>query len=276
MTVLFEGDQLCVHPWLGFGHQPNSTGPPSAEVCAGGAALCLSSCCKLLARLGSLGLCSQGPARGLPLAQLLLITVFIDFCLSQKLYLSSPPLSFLLSLSRLRAGDGDVPPAPQLHPQPRGRLLLRLRGRPRDRPRVGDRDRAITMQMLDPSSFLHPFLPKRLGAKPRPAGNLARWLFPTGWAWSTMAKATGAPTRPVWGASWHHWCRLPSTATTGPAAASRSSTATSSRSPSTPPPLPWRDRARPLGYPLFFFFFVLHKGRRNTQSGFVCRGGCAE
>lgn len=34
------------------------------------------------------------------------------------------------------------------------------------------------MQMLDPSSFLHPFLPKRLGAKPRPAGNLARWLFP--------------------------------------------------------------------------------------------------
>lgn len=202
--------------------------------------------------------------------------VYCFFCLSQKLYLSSPPLSFLLSLSRLRAGDGDVPPAPQLHPQPRGRLLLRLRGRPRDRPRVGDRDRAIAMQMLDPSSFLHPFLPKRLGAKPRPAGNLARWLFPTGWAWSTMAKATGAPTRPAWGASWHRWCRLPSTATTGPAAASRSSTATSSRSPSTPPPLPWRDRARPLGYPLFFFFFVLHKGRRNTQSGFVCRGGCAE
>lgn len=254
MTVLFEGDQLCVHPWLGFGHQPEPLGPPSAEVCAGGAALCLSSCCKLLARLGSLGLCSQGPARGLPLAQLLLITAFIVYCLSQKLSLSSPPLSFLLSLSRLRAGDGDVPPAPQLHPQPRGRLLLRLRGRPRDRPRVGDRDRAIAMQMLDPSSFLHPFLPKRLSAKPRLVGNLARWLFPTGWAWSTMAKATGAPTRPVWGASWHHWCRLPSTATTGPAAASRSSTATSSRSPSTPPPLPWRDRARPLGYPLFFLF----------------------
>lgn len=129
------------------------------------------------------------------------------------------------------------------------------------------------MQMLDPSSFLHPFLPKRLGAKPRPAGNLARWLFPTGWAWSTMAKATGAPTRPAWAASWHRWCRLPSTATTGPAAASRSSTATSSRSPSTPPPLPWRDRARPLGYPLFFFFFLCCIKAVETHRVVLCVGG---
>lgn len=156
--------------------------------------------------------------------------VYCFWPLSNALSLLSSSLLPSLSLSRLRAGDGDVPPAPQLHPQPRGRLLLRLRGRPRDRPRVSDRDRAITLQMLDPRSFLHPFLPKRLGAKPWPVGNLARWLFPTGWAWSTMAKATGAPTRPAWAASWHRWCRLPSTATTGPAAASRSSTATSSRS----------------------------------------------
>lgn len=111
MTVLFEGDQLCVHPWLGFGHQPNSTGPPSAEVCAGGAALCLSSCCKLLARLGSLGLCSQGPARGLPLAQLLLITVFIVFFASLKSFISPLLLSPSSSLS-----PGYAPVTGMCHP----------------------------------------------------------------------------------------------------------------------------------------------------------------
>lgn len=110
--VLFEGGQLCVHPWLGYGHQPDSPGPPSAEVCAGGAALCLSSWCNLLlARECSLGLCSQGPARGLPLDQLLLITVFIVFGLSQTLYRSSPPLSFLLSLS-----PGYAPVTGMCHP----------------------------------------------------------------------------------------------------------------------------------------------------------------
>lgn len=44
-----------------------------------------------------------------------------------------------------------------------------------------------------------------------------------------MARATAVLMRPVWAASWPHWSRLPSTATTGPAAASRSSTATYSR-----------------------------------------------
>lgn len=56
------------------------------------------------------------------------------------------PLLFLiiravLSLSllpRLRAGDGDVPPAEELHAQSRGRILLCLRGGSRNRPRVSN------------------------------------------------------------------------------------------------------------------------------------------
>lgn len=54
---------------------------------------------------------------------------------------------------------------------------------------------------------------------------------PLGSAWSTMVRGTAVPTRPAWAASWRPWCRLPSTASTGPAAASWSSAATSRRSP---------------------------------------------
>lgn len=54
---------------------------------------------------------------------------------------------------------------------------------------------------------------------------------PLGLAWSTMAKAMAVTMRPAWAASWHPWCRLPSTGSIGPAAASWSSAATSRRFP---------------------------------------------
>ncbi|XP_032697056.1 A disintegrin and metalloproteinase with thrombospondin motifs 14 isoform X3 [Lontra canadensis] len=49
---------------------------------------------------------------------------------------------------------------------------------------------------------------------------------PSGSAWSMTVRGTAAPTRPAWAASWHPWCRLPSTASTGPAAAKWNSAAT--------------------------------------------------
>lgn len=57
---------------------------------------------------------------------------------------------------------------------------------------------------------------------------------PLGSAWSMMVRGMAAQMRPAWAASWRPWCRLPSTASTGPVAASWSSAATSRRSP---PPL---------------------------------------
>lgn len=54
---------------------------------------------------------------------------------------------------------------------------------------------------------------------------------PPGLAWSMTARAMAAMTRPVWAASWHPWFRLPSTGSTGLAAASWSSAATSRRLP---------------------------------------------
>lgn len=63
----------------------------------------------------------------------------------------------------------------------------------------------------------------------------------TGWAWSTMGKATAVVTRYGWAASWHPWYRLPSIDSTGPAAVSRSSAATCSEYLPCPPRviLPW-------------------------------------
>lgn len=55
--------------------------------------------------------------------------------------------------------------------------------------------------------------------------------FPPGLAWSMMARAMAAMTRPVWAASWRPWFRLPSIGSTGLAAASWSSAATSRRLP---------------------------------------------
>ena len=52
---------------------------------------------------------------------------------------------------------------------------------------------------------------------------------PLGSAWSMTVRGTAVRMRPAWAASWHPWCRLPSTASTGPAAASWSSAATSRR-----------------------------------------------
>lgn len=144
--------------------------------------------------------------------------------LSQKVFslLSSSVLPSCFC-PRLRSGDGDVPPSAQLHPQPRGRLLLGLRRGPRDRTRVSRGGRA---GWGGAPLFAEGALcccccrcPKSLG------------IFPPGWAWSTTGRATAALTRPAWGASWRRWCRPPSTATTGPAAAARSSGDTSSKAP---------------------------------------------
>lgn len=43
-----------------------------------------------------------------------------------------------------------------------------------------------------------------------------------GWGWSTMARGTAAETRCTWAASWLLWCKLLSTAFTGPNVACRS------------------------------------------------------
>jgi hypothetical protein len=55
-----------------------------------------------------------------------------------------------------------------------------------------------------------------------------------GLAWSMTGRGMAVQMRLTWAVSWHPWCRLPSTVSTGPAAASWSSAATSRKSPHSP------------------------------------------